>query len=156
MAFALYWASEQIMLPLRRRGSLSQASYPLPELAVTVSWPVSVLLFAAGYGLLLGVNRYVYPVCPTCAHDHDHNACPQELHGFAGPLIAAAACVSETPGFRRSKRLAAQTTPSRRSPRIRKPAMRIATTGPMRSWDGSSASETRTDGEKSGRKREPK
>jgi zinc transporter ZupT len=71
----------------------------LPELAVEMSWPVSVLLFAAGYGLLLGVNRYIYPVCPTCAHDHDHNACSQELHGFAGPLIAAAAIHSFLDGW---------------------------------------------------------
>jgi zinc transporter ZupT len=71
----------------------------LPELAVELSWPVSLLLFAAGYGLLLCVNRFVYPVCPTCAHDHDHNACSQELHGFAGPLIAAAAIHSFLDGW---------------------------------------------------------
>ncbi|HMC58687.1 MAG TPA: ZIP family metal transporter [Candidatus Solibacter sp.] len=71
----------------------------LPELAVELSWPVSLLLFAAGYGLLLGVNRFVYQVCPTCAHDHDHNACSQELHGFAGPLIAAAAIHSFLDGW---------------------------------------------------------
>jgi zinc transporter ZupT len=86
----------------------------LPELAVTMGWPVSLLLFAAGYGLLFGVNRYVYPVCPTCAHDHEaggspgprppasgprHNACSQELHGFAGPLIAAAAIHSFLDGW---------------------------------------------------------
>ena len=62
----------------------------VPELATEIGWPVSVLLFAAGYGALLLVNRYVYRVCPTCAHDHDHNACSTELHGFAAPLIVAA------------------------------------------------------------------
>ncbi|MEI9973472.1 MAG: ZIP family metal transporter [Ignavibacteriota bacterium] len=54
-------------------------------------WTASALLFAAGYGLLIGINRFVYRVCPTCAHDHDHSHCSTELHGFAGPLIAASA-----------------------------------------------------------------
>jgi zinc transporter ZupT len=63
----------------------------LPELAGEIGWPISLALFAAGYGALLLVNRFVYRVCPTCAHDHDHNACTTELHGFAAPLIAAAA-----------------------------------------------------------------
>ena len=71
----------------------------MPELAVEMGWPVSVLLFAAGYGLLIGVNRFLYPVCPMCAHDHDHNACSTELHGFAGPLIAAAAIHSFLDGW---------------------------------------------------------
>src|ERR1039457_4649895 len=46
----------------------------LPELASEIGWRVTTLLFAIGYGALLLVNRFVYPVCPTCAHDHDHNA----------------------------------------------------------------------------------
>ena len=44
-------------------------------------------------------NRYVYPVCPMCAHDHDHSACSTELHGFAGPLIVAAALHSFLDGW---------------------------------------------------------
>jgi zinc transporter ZupT len=71
----------------------------VPELAVEIGWPVSLGLFAVGYGALLLVNRYVYRVCPTCAHDHDHNACSTELHGFAGPLIAAAAVHSFLDGW---------------------------------------------------------
>jgi zinc transporter ZupT len=71
----------------------------MPELAIEIGWPVSLLLFAVGYGLLLGVNRFVYPVCPTCAHDHDHNACSTELHGFAVPLLAAAAIHSFLDGW---------------------------------------------------------
>ena len=63
----------------------------LPELAQEAGWVVSGLLFAAGYGLLIGINRFAYPVCPTCAHDHDHNVCSTELHGFAAPLVIAAA-----------------------------------------------------------------
>ena len=52
----------------------------VPELASEIGWPVSMLLFAVGYSALLLVNRFVYRVCPTCAHDHDHNACSTELH----------------------------------------------------------------------------
>jgi zinc transporter ZupT len=71
----------------------------LPELAEEGGWPMSILLFAIGYGVLFAVNRYSYAVCPTCAHDHDHNACATELHGFAGPLIAAAALHSFLDGW---------------------------------------------------------
>jgi len=70
----------------------------LPELAVELGWPLSIGLFAAGYGLLLLLNRR-YPVCPSCSHDHDHNACATELHGFAGPLITAAALHSFLDGW---------------------------------------------------------
>ena len=71
----------------------------LPELAGDVGWPVGAALCVAGYGLLLFVNRYVYTVCPTCSHDHDHNACSTELHGFAAPLIVAAAVHSFLDGW---------------------------------------------------------
>jgi zinc transporter ZupT len=71
----------------------------LPELALELGWPLSLLLFTSGYGLLLLVNRYAYPVCPTCAHNHDHDACTSELHGFAGPLMAAAAVHSFFDGW---------------------------------------------------------
>ena len=71
----------------------------VPELAAELGWPVSTTLFVGGYLALLTVNRFVYPVCPTCAHDHDHNACATELHGFAAPLIAAAAVHSFLDGW---------------------------------------------------------
>ena len=71
----------------------------VPELAAQAGWAPTLILFAAGYGLLLAVNRFAYPVCPTCAHDHDHNACGTELHGFAGPLVAAAALHSFLDGW---------------------------------------------------------
>jgi zinc transporter ZupT len=62
-----------------------------PEIGGELGWVAAALLFAAGYGLLFGVNRYVYPVCPSCSHDHNHDACATVLHGFATPLIAATA-----------------------------------------------------------------
>jgi len=71
----------------------------VPELAAEFGWASTLPLFAAGYLLLMMVNRYAYPVCPTCSHDHDHNACAAELHGFAWPLIVAAALHSFLDGW---------------------------------------------------------
>jgi len=71
----------------------------IPELAAGAGWTPTLALFVAGYGLLFGINRYAYPVCPTCTHDHDHNACGMELHGFAAPLVAAAALHSFVDGW---------------------------------------------------------
>jgi zinc transporter ZupT len=62
-----------------------------PEMAEALGWTASLLLFALGYGLLFGINRYAYPVCPSCSHDHNHDACSTVLHGFATPLVAATA-----------------------------------------------------------------
>lgn len=70
-----------------------------PELASDLGWARVLALAGAGYALLLLIDRYVYPVCPTCAHDHDHAGCEAELHGFAGPLIAAAAVHSFLDGW---------------------------------------------------------
>jgi zinc transporter ZupT len=82
----------QMMVPFSAGVLLGVALFGLlPELAGQAGWMASGLLFAAGYGLLIAINRFAYPVCPTCAHDHDHNSCATELHGFAGPLIAASA-----------------------------------------------------------------
>jgi zinc transporter ZupT len=71
----------------------------LPELGSELGWLLGGALFAAGYVLLLLINRHVYRVCPTCSHDHDHDACSTELHGFAAPLIAAAAVHSFLDGW---------------------------------------------------------
>ena len=61
----------------------------LPELVEEIGWPVTGICFITGYGLLYGINRHVAPVCPSCAHDHDHQACDTVLHGFAAPMIGA-------------------------------------------------------------------
>lgn len=71
----------------------------MPELAGELGWAVGFPLFAAGYLLLFVTDRYIYPICPTCSHDHDHNACATELHGFAGPLIGAMALHSFLDGW---------------------------------------------------------
>ena len=67
------------------------AFFLLPELISELGWPAALLLVAGGYALLFGINRYVYPVCPTCSHDHNHNECATVLHGFAAPLVSATA-----------------------------------------------------------------
>ncbi len=61
----------------------------LPELVADFGWQVTAVFFALGYGLLLWVNSQVAPVCPSCSHDHDHQACTAALHGFAAPMIGA-------------------------------------------------------------------
>jgi len=82
----------QLVVPFSAGVLLGVALFGLlPELKEEAGWLTSALLFLAGYGLLIAINKFAYPVCPTCAHSHDHNVCSTELHGFALPLIAAAA-----------------------------------------------------------------
>jgi zinc transporter ZupT len=46
------------------------------------------------------VDRLIYPVCPTCSHHHhDNEPSPIELHGFALPLVLAAALHSFLDGW---------------------------------------------------------
>jgi zinc transporter ZupT len=63
----------------------------LPEVGEEIGWSAAMLLLAAGYLMLMGIDRNVYAVCPSCSHDHDHTDCGSALHGFAVPLIIAAA-----------------------------------------------------------------
>lgn len=62
----------------------------LPELTGEYGWGAGGALLAAGVTLMWAVGRYWYPVCPSCSHTHDHEACTTTLHGFALPLVAAA------------------------------------------------------------------
>ena len=71
----------------------------LPELALEAGWTASLGLAVVGYGLLIAIDRFAYPVCPTCSHDHDHHACATELHGLALPLITAAVVHSFLDGW---------------------------------------------------------
>lgn len=71
----------------------------LPELIKETGWGAAFLLFAAGYLVLFVVNRYFYAVCPSCSADHDHSACDSTLHGFAAPLVTAAAIHSFLDGW---------------------------------------------------------
>jgi zinc transporter ZupT len=61
----------------------------LPELTEWFGGWNGAALMASGVGAIFLVDRFVYPVCPTCAHSHDHDHCSTRLHGFATPIIAA-------------------------------------------------------------------
>jgi len=90
----------RVVLPFSAGVLIGVAFFGLvPELALEIGWRPTVLLFVAGYGVLLLINRFVYRVCPTCSHDHDHNSCASELHGFAAPLIIAASVHSFLDGW---------------------------------------------------------
>lgn len=71
----------------------------LPELAGQFTWAGGFALLALGVGLLWLFGRYVYPVCPSCSHTHDHEACTARLHGFALPLVIAASIHSFLDGL---------------------------------------------------------
>jgi zinc transporter ZupT len=71
----------------------------LPEMAEYFHWPIALLWISGGAVLLAAVDRYVYPVCPACSPAHDHDHCTARLHGFATPLLAAAALHSALDGW---------------------------------------------------------
>jgi zinc transporter ZupT len=84
--------SSRLVVPFSAGMLLGVALFGLfPEMANQLGWAICLLLFAGGYGVLFAINRYGYPVCPSCSHDHDHNACTTVLHGFAVPLVSATA-----------------------------------------------------------------
>ncbi len=71
----------------------------LPEMAELLTWPKAIAWLTAGFVALWLVDRFVYSVCPTCSHSHDHDACATTLHGMAGPLLFAAALHSFFDGW---------------------------------------------------------
>ena len=71
----------------------------LPEVVAEIGWARAFLAFPAGYLALRIVNRYLFAVCPSCAHEHHHELCSAALHGFAAPLVAAAAIHSTLDGW---------------------------------------------------------
>jgi zinc transporter ZupT len=88
------------LVPLSAGVLLGLAAFGvLPEVAAETGWMAGLAVAAGGYALLLLLNRYVYPICPTCSHDHDHAACATVLHGFAGPLISAGSLHSFLDGW---------------------------------------------------------
>jgi len=62
----------------------------LPELSELHGWTAGLPMLLAGIALLWLVNRYLYPVCPSCSHTHRHELCETTLHGFALPMVVAA------------------------------------------------------------------
>ena len=71
----------------------------LPEMADFFRWPAALTWIAAGFALLWSIDQYLYPVCPTCSDTHQHDRCATRLHGFAAPLLAAAALHSALDGW---------------------------------------------------------
>jgi zinc and cadmium transporter len=66
------------------------AFWMMPEMAHFFGWGWVLLWVLAGFVFLALLDRYVYPVCPSCSHTHDHEQCAARLHGFAAPLLIAA------------------------------------------------------------------
>jgi zinc transporter ZupT len=71
----------------------------LPEMATEFGWAVAIAWTAAGFAVLLAIDRLVYPLCPACSGTHAHEHCTTELHGFATPLLIAAAVHSGLDGW---------------------------------------------------------
>jgi zinc and cadmium transporter len=71
----------------------------LPEMAEVLGWPAAAAWIGGGAAALWLLDCYVYPVCPACAPEHDHTHCETRLHGFALPLLAAAALHSALDGW---------------------------------------------------------
>jgi zinc transporter ZupT len=71
----------------------------LPEMAQFFSWQGAILWLAGGFLLLAALDRFVYPVCPSCSPSHQHDHCATRLHGFATPLLVAAALHSALDGW---------------------------------------------------------
>jgi zinc transporter ZupT len=78
-------AMPRVVLPFSAGVLLGVALFGfLPELALEAGWATSLVLFGLGYGVLMAVDRYIYPVCPTCSQ-HDHHLDPEpERTGFLG------------------------------------------------------------------------
>lgn len=71
----------------------------VPEVVEELEWYASLLWLLAGFLALWVIDRFVYPVCPSCSHSHDHDVCITRLHGFATPMIVAASAHSFLDGF---------------------------------------------------------
>jgi zinc transporter ZupT len=71
-----------------------------PEMLQGVGWFYSALLVAGGVAVLWLVDTFVFSICPSCSHTHDHHDCHKPpLHGFAVPLLAATAIHSLLDGW---------------------------------------------------------
>src|SRR5262245_45773825 len=47
----------------------------LPELAHTIGWSNAAWAFAGAVGFVWVIDKFLYPVCPSCAHTHHHEDC---------------------------------------------------------------------------------
>lgn len=70
-----------------------------PEMAEVLGWNAALAWTAAGFVALAIIDRFGYPVCPACSPAHEHEHCAARLHGFATPLLVAAAIHSALDGW---------------------------------------------------------
>src|SRR4029078_3422917 len=75
------------------------ALWVIPESADCLNWINALSWIAAGFAVLWTIDRFVYPVCPACSEPHHHERCAATLHGFAPPLLIAAALHSALDGW---------------------------------------------------------
>jgi zinc transporter ZupT len=71
----------------------------LPEMAQFFNWINALAWTVLGLVALWAIDRFVYPVCPSCSHPHGHDDCAATLHGFAPPLLLAAGLHSALDGW---------------------------------------------------------
>jgi zinc transporter ZupT len=71
----------------------------LPEMVEFFGWPGAFARVSLGFFVLFLVDRFGYPLCPACSHTHEHEHCAAPLHGFATPLLFAAAIHSALDGW---------------------------------------------------------
>lgn len=62
----------------------------LPEIAAQYGWLGGLAGLICGFVLLWGINRFIYQICPSCAHGHEHSHVDPHLRRFAAPLLIAA------------------------------------------------------------------
>jgi zinc transporter ZupT len=72
-----------------------------PEMIEAAGWLYAALLLAGGVAALWSIDRFIFAICPSCAHDHDHeHDCHKPpLHGFALPLLIFTAVHSLLDGW---------------------------------------------------------
>ncbi len=75
------------------------AFWVTPELARFFGWTIALAWVAAGFFGLWAMDRFVYPVCPSCSQTHDHDLCSARLHGFALPMLLVAGAHSFLDGW---------------------------------------------------------
>ena len=63
----------------------------LPDVSRDLGWGPGLALAGGGYLSLTFVDRFAVSICPSCSHAHHHEKCAAQLHGFAIPLLIAAA-----------------------------------------------------------------
>ncbi len=71
----------------------------LPEMAEFFGWLLAMAWTAAGFAMLIAIDRFIHPLCPACSRTHAHEQCATELHGFAAPLLIAAGLHSALDGW---------------------------------------------------------